>query len=136
MRKTKDGNAAFVSCGGAGRHGRKTKVLIANGAEFLTGADTYTLTVQYEQPPPPLARAGRRARPRIPRRIRPNPPNADGRAEKRFPCCAGLRDCFPPPLARAFGEFAPRAESGLRGAGRADADGGEPAPREPRENRP
>ena len=39
-------------------------------------------------------------------------------------------------LARAFGEFAPRADSGLREAGWADADGGEPAPREPRENRP
>ena len=39
-------------------------------------------------------------------------------------------------LARAFGEFAPRADSGLRGAGQADADGGEPAPRESRENRP
>ena len=34
---------------------------------------------------PPLARAGRGARGRIPRRIRPNPPNADGRAENRFP---------------------------------------------------
>ena len=44
--------------------------------------------------------------------------------------CRGGRDCFPPPLAGAFGGFAPRAESGLRGAGRADADGGEPAPRE------
>ena len=76
--------------------------------------------------PPPTADAA--SAPRI-------PPNADGRAEKRFPCCAG-RDCFPPPLASAFGEFAPRADSGLRDAGRTDADGGEPAPREPRENRP
>ena len=31
-------------------------------------------------------------------------------------------------LVRAFGEFAPRADSGLREAGRADADGGEPEP--------
>ena len=57
--------------------------------------------------PPPLARAGRRARGRIPRRIRPNPPNADGRAEKRFPCRV-VRGWPPRALARAFGEFAPR----------------------------
>ena len=82
-----------------------------------------------------LARTGRRARGRIPRRIRPNPPTPDGRAEKRFPCCA-VRRRTRRALARAFGEFAPRADSGLRGAGQADADGGEPAPREPRENHP
>ena len=34
----------------------------------------------------PCAAAGAgRARGRIPRRIRPNPPNTDGRAENRFP---------------------------------------------------
>ena len=72
-------------------------------------------------PPPPVAARGRGQRAAFPRTRR----MADGRTEKRFPCCAG-RDCFPPPLARAFGEFAPRADSGLREAGRADADGGEP----------
>ena len=72
-------------------------------------------------PPPPVAARGRGQRAAFPRTRR----MADGRTEKRFPCCAG-RDCFPPPLASAFGEFAPRADSGLRDAGRADADGGEP----------
>ena len=33
-------------------------------------------------------------------------------------------------LVRAFGEFAPCADSGFRDAGWADADGGEPKPRE------
>ena len=55
----------------------------------------------------PCAAAGAgRARGRIPRRIRPNPPNADGPAEKRFPC-APVRGWPPRGLARAFGEFAP-----------------------------
>ena len=65
----------------------------------------------------------------------PHSPNADGRAEKRFPC-RPVRGWTLGALVRAFGEFAPRADSGLRGAGQADADGGEPAPRELRENRP
>ena len=58
--------------------------------------------------PPPLARAGRRARGRIPRRIRPNPPNADGWAEKRFPC-APVRGWTGRAPARAFGGFASAA---------------------------
>ena len=67
---------------------------------------------------------GRRAAPRMAGRwriravFRPNPPNADGRAEKRFPCCA-VRRWTRRALARAFGEFAPCADSGLR-----QADGG------------
>ena len=62
-----------------------------------------------------------------PVRIRPTPPNADGQAEKRFPC-APVRGWTLGALARAFGEFAPCADSGLRGADRADAGGGEPEP--------
>ena len=54
-------------------------------------------------------------------RIHPDPPNSDGWTEKRFP----------PTLAGAFGEFAPRADSGLREAAQVDAGGSEP-----RENRP
>ena len=61
------------------------------------------------------------------RRIPPNPPTPDGRAEKRFPC-RPVRGWPLGALARAFGEFAPRADSGLREASRADADGGEPEP--------
>ena len=57
----------------------------------------------------------------------PHSPNADGRAEKRFPC-RPVRGWTLGALVRAFGEFAPRADSGLRGAGQADADGGEPEP--------
>ena len=70
-----------------------------------------------------------------PVRIRPNPPNADGRAEKRFPCCA-VRGWPLGALARAFGEFAPCADSGLRGADRADAGGGEPEPANRAKNAP
>ena len=42
----------------------------------------------------------------IPRRIRPNPPNADGRAEKRFPC-APVRGWPPRALAIVFGNSRP-----------------------------
>ena len=71
----------------------------------------------------PCRRLRTAARQRILPRIPPNPPNADGRAEKRFPC-APVRGWTRRALARAFGGFAPRADSRLRGAGQADAGSG------------
>ena len=50
-----------------------------------------------------------------------------GGRKNAFPVALGAI-VFPPPLAGAFGEFAPCADSGLRGAGRADGGGGEPDP--------
>ena len=73
---------------------------------------------------------------RIPLRIPQNPPNPDGPAEKRF-FCRPVRGWTRRALARAWacGEFAPYADTGLRGAGRADAGGGEPETRARGENR-
>ena len=56
-------------------------------------------------------------------RIPPNLPNLDGRAEKRF-SSAPVRGWPRRAFARVFGGFAPRADSGLREAGQADAAGG------------
>ena len=51
-------------------------------------------------------------------RIPLNPPNSDRQAKKRFPC-RPVRGWTLGALVRAFGEFAPGADSGLR-----QADGG------------
>ena len=125
VRREAEGAAGHSALGADGRRDGQI-----NGAENITRTRPANRGDVIPRPEPAADRGrGQRAAFARTRRMR-----TSGR-KKRFPCCA-VRGWPLGALARAFGEFAPCADSGLRGADQADAGGGEPAPREPRVNRP